>query len=94
MCARLVAKSWERAVDNLKGGVGGDGGIVFDGDVVLRSGEDLAVGDEGSAAAEPYYVKGMMEAGLQNADGAWVMQHDGGGGGGGDGDGEDGMEVD
>jgi len=97
--ARLVAKSWERAIDNLRGrggaGAGGEGGvsgIVFEGNEVLKSGEE--VGEQGLEEAEPYYVQGMMDVGvgvgLQSADGAWVMQSGGGivaGGG-------DGMDVD
>jgi len=85
--ARLVAKSWERAIDNLRGGGGESGvqGIVFEGSEVLRSGDDV-----GGEEAEPYYVQGMMETGLQSADGAWVVQSGGAivaGGG-------DGMDVD
>jgi len=98
--ARLVAKSWERAINNLRGGgadrnpaAGGVAGIVFEGNEVLRSGEEI--GEQGQEEAEPYYVQGMMEAGvgvgLQSADGAWVVQSGGaiiaGGGG-------DGMEID
>lgn len=84
---RLVAKSWERAIDNLRAA----GGVVFEGAEVMRSGEEVAGVEHGEV--EPYYVQGMMEAGsvgLQNADGAWVMQGSGAivaGGG-------DGMDVD